>query len=109
MSGTSRRGLLKGALAGSVSLIRAPGALGFALTGGGCGAGALSGAAVSGAPGGPAASVQYNAGSGNFGGIANFELTPAGMVKTIPPPSLQSPIPEPCLVSGRNAPKKLRP
>src|SRR5450755_86128 len=90
MSGTSRRGLLKGALAGSVSLIRAQGALGLPPAAevqeekGRLEAGALSGAAVSGAPGGPTTSVQYNAGGGNFGGIANFELTPAGVVKIGP-------------------------
>jgi len=90
MSGTSRRGLLKGALAGSVSSISAHGALGLAAAAqvqeekDGLESGALSGTAVSGAPGGPAASVQYNAGGGNFGGIANFELTPAGVVKIGP-------------------------
>src|ERR1700730_4856541 len=93
MSGTSRRGLLKGAVAGSVSLIRAPGALGLALTSGGCGAAALSEVAVSGAPGGPAASVQYNAGSGNFGGIADFELSPAGVIKIGPPEAEIPPAP----------------
>src|ERR1700730_6604521 len=40
-------------------------------------------------------------------------VSPSGsavlLFRTTPPPSTQSPIPEPCLVSGRNAPKKLRP
>jgi hypothetical protein len=109
MSGTSRRGLLKGALAGSVSFIRAPGSLGLAPTGGGHGAAALSGAAVSGAPGGPAASVQYNAGSGNFGGSANFALTPAGVVKIGPPEAEIPPAPAsvPRIQLSTGAPAKI--
>jgi hypothetical protein len=71
-----------------VSLVGAQAALGFPAAEvqeeGRLEAGALSGAAVSGAPGGPITSIQYNAGSGTFGGIANFELTPAGMVKIGP-------------------------
>lgn len=86
MSRTSRRGLLKGALAGSVSLIKATGASGLALD-------AKPqeeksrleqstlGAPVSGSPGGPTSSVQYNAGGGSFGGSADFELSPSGVLK----------------------------
>jgi len=88
MSGTSRRGLLKGAFAGTVSLVGAQTASGFPAAEvqeeKGVEAGALSEAAVSGAPGGPTTSIQYNAGSGNFGGIPNFELTSAGVVKIGP-------------------------
>ena len=89
MSGASRRGLLKGALAGTVSLLGAQAALGLPAAEvqeeeNRSEAGALSGAAVSGAPAGPTTSVQYNAGSGNFGGIANFELTSSGVVKIGP-------------------------
>jgi hypothetical protein len=85
MSGTSRRGLLKSALAGSMSLIGTQAALGFPSAEaqeekGGLGAGPLSGT-----PGGPTSSIQYNAGSSNFGGITNFELTSAGVVKIGPP------------------------
>ena len=75
MSGTSRRSLLKGALAGGMSLVGAQAALGLPeaevqeeesrLE-----TGALSGAAVSGAPSGPTTSIQYNAGAGHFGGVA---------------------------------------
>jgi hypothetical protein len=89
MSGTSRRGLLKGALAGSVSLIGAqanavlptehPGQNNDKLK-----TGSLSGAPVAGVPGGPTTSIQYNAGSGNFGGVANFEFNSTGVVKIGP-------------------------
>jgi hypothetical protein len=90
MSETSRRGLLKGALAGSVFLIRAHGAPGLAPAAevqedkSRLEEGTVSGAPVSGAPCGPTTSVQYNAGGGSFGGSANFELSPAGVLKIGP-------------------------
>lgn len=84
MSGTSRRGLLKGALAGSVSLIGAHDAPGLAPAAVQEEKGTLDEGTVSGAPGGPTTSVQYNAGRGNFGGSANFELSSAGVVKIGP-------------------------
>src|SRR4030088_727734 len=88
MSRTSRRGLLKAALAGTVSLVGAEAALGLPAAEvqeeSSLEAGALSGTSASGAPGGPTTSVQYNAGSGHFAGIANFELSPAGVVKIGP-------------------------
>jgi hypothetical protein len=41
-----------------------------------------------------------------------FPVSPAGsglsFFKECPPPSIQSPTPEPCLTSGRNAPKRMR-
>jgi hypothetical protein len=41
-----------------------------------------------------------------------LSVSPAGsglsFFKEWPPPSIQSPTPEPCLTSGRNAPKKMR-
>jgi len=44
----------------------------------------------------------------------NYTISPAGSglypcSGQTPPPSIQSPTPEPCYLSGRNAPQKIRP
>lgn len=102
MSGTSRRGLLKGALTGGISLVEAQSALGHPPAEA---KGEADATPLAGTPGGPTTAIQYNRGGGSFGGIANFELSSAGVVKIGPneieiPPA---PASVPCLQLSTNA------
>jgi hypothetical protein len=83
MPGKSRRSLLKSAIAGTVSLIGARAALTLPTAEGRKEKTELRASSLTGTPGGPTTSIQYNAGSGNFGGIANFEMS-SGVVKIGP-------------------------
>ena len=81
MSSTTRRGLLKGVLAGGASFVAAQSAPGHPPA---RAKAETEATPQAGTPGGPTTAIQYNKGGGNLGGIANFELSSSGVVKIGP-------------------------
>jgi hypothetical protein len=104
MPGKSRRCLLKSAITGTVSLIGAKAALAFPTTEESEENAERGASSLTGTPGGPTTSIQYNADGGNFGGIANFEMSSAGVVKIGPAereiPPLTTAVPRLQLATG---------